>query len=458
MRTGRSALLRPADWPRPVRRVLTGIGVIVIVLAVTITGYRTLKPAETVSLATRPLASPEPIKSIQYGELRNAPLIVDGQLRIYAEQRRVFADTPVTAIRVMTPHWAYRRWPAEVVGVTTVEKSKTGGTFSVVVTKWSDGVVVALDAETGQSLWQTRIDPVPGETYEGRRTGATTVYNPDGLLLTSASVDQRPILVITGKDQAEAVDPWTGTNRWTKTFTEAAGCHDTQWTGTTTYLVKDTCAAPAVLDVYDAATGIALTQWRPAGASLGAANVANWYLNPTSCVIGRSECALFEAAPTGDVVGFTAADDGLGAITPTYYSAAPDGTVAAIPFAAKDSIIAIGGTLVEQVVNDYVWALARTDGHQLWRSEVAGRLIAADAGNVYLINDQYQLLVLNMQSGAVTSSTELRIRPDDRWSFTHTYLHDGYLAVERLGSGKPSDVDDRYYFSSTPVVIVGVGD
>src|SRR3954451_22816131 len=108
MRTGRSVLLRPADWPRPVRRVLTGIGVVVVVLAVTITGYRTLKPAETVSLATRPLASPEPIKSIQYGELRDAPLIVDGQLRIYAEQRRVFADTPVTAIRVMTPHWAYR--------------------------------------------------------------------------------------------------------------------------------------------------------------------------------------------------------------------------------------------------------------------------------------------------------------------------------------------------------------
>jgi hypothetical protein len=457
MRTGRSARWRPAAWPRSVRRLLTGLGVILIVLAVTITGYRTLKPAETVSIATNPLASPEPIKSIQYGELHDAPLIVDGQLRIYAEQRRVFADTPVTAIRVMTPHWAYRRWPAEVVGVTTVEKSKTGGTFSVVITKWSDGVVVALDAQTGISIWQTRIDPVPGETYQGRRTGASTVYNPDGLLLSAASGDQRPILVITGKDQAEAVDPWTGTNRWTKTFTDKADCHDTQWTGQTTYLVKDTCAAPAVLDIYDAATGIALTQWRPAGASLGPANVANWYLKPTSCVIGHSECALFEAAPTGEAVGFTAADEGLGKITPSYYEAAADGTITAIPFANKDNIIAIGDTLVEQVFTDYIWAISRTDGHQLWRSEVAGQLIAADAGNVYLINDQYQLLVLNMQSGAVTSSTELRIRPDDRWLFTNTYLHDGYLAVERLGSGKTSDVDDRYYFSDTPVVIVGVG-
>ena len=102
------------------RRALTALAVLVIAFAVTVTAYRTLKPADTFTKATRPLESPEPVKSIQYGELHSAPLIVDGAVRVYADQRRVYADTPVTAIREMTPHWAFRRWPAEVVSITTV--------------------------------------------------------------------------------------------------------------------------------------------------------------------------------------------------------------------------------------------------------------------------------------------------------------------------------------------------
>jgi hypothetical protein len=88
---------------------------------------------------------------------------------------------------------------------------------------------------------------------------------------------------------------------------------------------------------------------------------------------------------------------------------------------------------------------------------VAGTLIAADDKNVYVINREYQLLVLDRQTGAVTSSTELRIRPEDKWVFKYAYLHDGYLAVERLQPGNTtSEVDERYYFSDTPVVLVGV--
>jgi outer membrane protein assembly factor BamB len=84
-------------------------------------------------------------------------------------------------------------------------------------------------------------------------------------------------------------------------------------------------------------------------------------------------------------------------------------------------------------------------------------LIGADQRNAYIINREYQLLVLNLITGAVTSSTELRIRPADRWVYKLTYMHDGYLVVERLQSLRDTDVDDRYYFSDTPVVLVGVG-
>ena len=454
MTTGR----RKSGWSRPVRRAFTGLAVLVIAFAVTVTGYRTLKPADTVTTATRPVPSPEPIKSIQYGELHSAPLIVDGQLRVYAEQRRVFADTPVTAIREMTPHWSFRRWPAEVVAITTVEKSAVGGNVSVVITKWSDGAVVALDASTGESIWQGRVEPVAGESYQGRRTGASTVYEPDGLFITASSITKRPIAIVTGKDQATAFDPWTGSVRWTRTFTEHQGadCHNVDWTGATTYFVKDSCAAPAILEIFDADSGSKLSQWRPPGASNGPPNVANWFLEPASCTLGRSNCALFKAAATGDAVSFADATAGLGKITPTYWRGGPDGTVTPLPAADKDDVFLVGDTLVEQVYTGYVWAVSASTGKRLWMSEVAGDLIAADERNAYIINREYQLLVLNLVTGAVTSSTELRIRPGDRWVYKETYLHDGYLVVERLQSLREADVDERYYFSDTAVVLVGV--
>src|SRR4029450_3052209 len=102
------------------------------------------------------------------------------------------------------------------------------------------------------------------------------------------------------------------------------------------------------------------------------------------------------------------------------------------PYADKDVVYSVGDNLVKQVSNDYVWNISASTGKRLWMSEVAGRLIAVDQENAYLINAEYQLLVLDLVTGAVTSSTELRIRPDDEWVYKQTYLHDGYLAVERL--------------------------
>jgi len=442
------------------RRALTALAVLVIAFAVTVTAYRTLKPADTFTKATRPLESPEPVKSIQYGELHSAPLIVDGAVRVYADQRRVYADTPVTAIREMTPHWAFRRWPAEVVSITTIEKSAVGGNVSVVITKWSDGVVAALNALTGDSIWQARIDPASGETFQGRRTAATAVWFPPGLYTSASGVTKRPVVIVTGKDKSVAFDPWTGVQRWSRTFTThpgLAGCHATAWTGLTTYVVKDSCAQPALLEIFDADTGVKLSQWRPPGASIGPA-ASNWYVQPSSCQSGNSFCALFKAGATGDVVTFTAAAEGVGKITPSYWKIGANGAVVPQPFLDKDAVFMVGDTLVQQVITDYIWASSATTGKQLWRSEVAGTLIAADDQNVYVINREYQLLVLDLETGAVTSSTELRIRPEDKWVFRYTYLHDGYLAVERLQPGNTtSDVDERYYFSDTPVVLVGVG-
>jgi len=127
------------------------------------------------------------------------------------------------------------------------------------------------------------------------------------------------------------------------------------------------------------------------------------------------------------------------------------------PVADKDTVVAVGDVLAEQVTGGYIWAFSRTTGQRLWMSEVAGRLIGGDQRNVYLINAEYQLIVLNLETGAVTSSTELRIRPEDRFVFSEYYLHAGYLVIERLQTTKESEIDDKYYFSMNTVVLVGIG-
>ncbi|GAA2375640.1 PQQ-binding-like beta-propeller repeat protein [Dactylosporangium salmoneum] len=456
-RAGLRRLVSPRSWSRPVRFVLTGLLVLVVTAAMGITAYRTLKPAETVSRADKPVPSPEPIKAIQYSELASAPLIVEGRLRVYAEQWRVFADTPVTAQRINTPHWSYRRWPAEVVSMVEVEKPASGVGMSVVITKWSDGEIVALDAEKGDIVWQTKIEPADGESFKGRRTGAKAVWAPEDLFVSASAVDKQPVVIATGKDVVEGIDPVNGDVRWSRSFAAEPGCRTNDWTSGDAYFAKNTCAKPATLEIYDAASGAPLTTWRPPGASLGSDSVSNWFVEPTSCQLGRSGCALFKAAPTGDVVTYTDAASGVGNITPAYWSFGADHVVKPEPIADKDTVVVVGDVIAQEMTGGYIWAFSRATGKRMWMSEVAGKLIGADQRNVYVINREYQLLVLNLETGAVTSSTELRIRPADRFVFNLYYLHAGYLVIERLQSTKESEIDDRYYFSQDTVVLVGIG-
>ena len=455
--TGLRRLVSPRSWSRPVRFVLTGLLVLVVAAAMGVTAYRTLKPAETVSPAQKPVPSPEPIKAIQYAELPSAPLIVEGRLRVYAEQWRVFADTPVTAQRENTPHWSYRRWPAEVVSVVVVEKAAVGVSLSLVITKWSDGDVVALDAEKGDIVWQTKITPADGESFKGRRTGAKTMWAPEDLFVTASTVDRQPVVIVTGKDLAEGIDAANGTVRWTRSYAAEPGCRASDWTGTDAYFVKNTCAKPATLEIYDSASGVLLNTWRPPGASLGSDKVSNWFVEPSSCQLGWSGCLMFKAAPTGEgVVTYADAASGLGTITPAYWSLGADHVVQPEPVAEKDTVVAVGDVVAQQVTGGYIWAFSRQTGQRLWMSEVAGRLIGGDQRNMYLINAEYQLLVLNLETGAVTSSTELRIRPADKFVYSQYYLHSGYLVIERLQTTKESEIDDRYYFSMDTVVLVGI--
>src|SRR5262245_59298968 len=87
-----------AGWSPRVRRAVLAVAAVVLVVVTAGVGYRVLAPAETLSAATSPYPdAAEPAVSRRYGNLAAAPLILDGRLRVYAEKRRLWADTPVTA-------------------------------------------------------------------------------------------------------------------------------------------------------------------------------------------------------------------------------------------------------------------------------------------------------------------------------------------------------------------------
>jgi outer membrane protein assembly factor BamB len=151
---------------------------VVLAAAAVLIGWRVLAPAEVLAPVAGPLPSPSTRTPGVTGKTAMAPLIVDGMIRVFASKRQVRADAPVDGKTTYTARWSFRRWPQQVSGVVA-----TGQT---VITRWSDGELVAIDALTGKIAWRTSGPPTPG--YDGHRTGAATVWAPVGLKATPTSV------------------------------------------------------------------------------------------------------------------------------------------------------------------------------------------------------------------------------------------------------------------------------
>ena len=188
---------RPGRVPTVVgaarRRVVAVLAGLVLVAGAGLVVYRVFAPGEVLAEPTVGYpAAPTPRPPAVLGTLPSAPLIVEGRLRVVADKRQVRADGPVDSRYLNTPYWSFRRWPAELVGVVAA-----GGT---VVTRWSDGELVGLDARTGRDIWRAKGEKpvIPG--YAGRRTGAPTVYAPPGLFLAGDTV------VVAGATSTQAYD------------------------------------------------------------------------------------------------------------------------------------------------------------------------------------------------------------------------------------------------------------
>jgi outer membrane protein assembly factor BamB len=453
----RPVLKSPGQWPRWARFAVTALAVIAVLGATAVVGYRVLAPAETSVGAQgeypdRPAAEP-----VRYGELTSAPLIVDGRLRVYADARRVWADAALTSRTEMTPFWSYRRWPAEVAGVVAVEGSYEG--VALVIVKFSDGMVVALNPQSGGIAWQDQAKASEGEGFDGRRTGAATVYQPAGIFTARSSTDGGAILVVAGGDEVIGYNPWNGKRRWEFTFTEHPGCHDTDWTGETTYVAKDSCAAPAILQVFDVATGRLMQNWQPTGASAGPAEEANWLAEPLSCARGHSGCGLIRASASPEVLTAKQANQQSGGIEAGIWRLNYDGSISPEPHAKGDRPFLLGDTLIQESEDQhgYVRAVDSVTGRTVWVSKDHGlRLVAVGLLGAYAVTRDLHLVVLHPTLGVELSRTDLRKREDERWKPGFVHTAGRFVAVERTTGGVPAEPDDRYYAGSTPVVLAGV--
>jgi outer membrane protein assembly factor BamB len=400
--------------PGRLRAATAAVGVFVLVAGLITISWRVLRPATMTDRSASPYpraaAFAEPTR---YASLPHAPLILDGRLRIFAEKRRVWADTAVTSKTEINPYWAYRRWPGQLVGVVGVEPAGTHP-GPVVVSQWSDGTVVGIDARSGQVAWHKRIAVHDPNGYVGRRTGARTVYDPRGLY-TASTAGGTPVLVVGGQSGAAGYDPWTGARRWHR----PAACRDRHagWTGATTYVAR--CGDR--LDILDAATGRQIGSWT------GRAP------RPWACALGHSGCRMVASASAN-------------------YRLGPDGAMTPATWARSAKGFLSGDGYVDWRRDSTVRLVDATTGEVRWEAPLHGYVIGADADFVYLVTWSHWVVALDAKTGIDRARVPVPARRD--WHAGYVFARHGLVVVERV-VGSPDTDDDQYYYSMTSIALLG---
>lgn len=416
--------LRGGVWGRR-RPAVVAVAAVLVVAAAVVIAYRVLAPAEVLTPARAGYPGPVSASTGVVGALASAPLIVDGRLRIYATARQVRADEPADARTRRTPYWSYRRWPAELIGIVA-----SGAT---VVSRWSDGDLVALDARTGRIAW--RADgPPPGHGYDGRRTGASTTYTPAGLY-SATGRSGRAVLVVIGGSGLRGLDLANGRELWRVDID--GSCRAGALTTTAGQLVTvDACAVPQVAEFHDVETGQLINRWRPEGAgpALG--------LLPLGCGTGGSNCPAMRTTSAGTSRGWLV----------------DQGEPVPVPALDPAGVVLDGDAALTPSGNELVARSVR-DGTEMWRwtGRAPARILAVQPGRVHLLTDAHELITLDSGSGAERSSFQLRAGEDEKtvaWRPGFAYAADGFVAVERLTEGAPADASDqRYYADPKPVIL-----
>jgi outer membrane protein assembly factor BamB len=396
-------------------------------LVATFAGYRALWPGETLDLADAPPPAPVTALPMVYGEIIHAPLIVAGRVRVYGAKSRVWADATVDARMTTSSSWSYRRWPQQLVGLVV-------SADRLVVSKWSDGRLVAQDPASGRIVW--RHDAEAGVTaYQGRRSGAITAWQPPDLY-TATAFDGRPVVISVGAAGAvTALDAGTGAQLWRRTLPGRAQCR-TDFTASGLVVLLDACHTPSTVDAYDVRTGEP-HPWPAAVASTRAPY-------PVGCPVGRSECTGLAGADGGWLVG---ADGGLTAAsglggTGTWLS---------------------GRTALHTDGSSRIAAYDAVTGAALWTwpaqpGPINGAKIIAVEPDLVHVSSQFRDLVnIDLATGRERSHFDAKPYPfDATWRPGLGYASRGFVAIERVRpGGRPEQSDQDYYYGVPSLVLAG---
>jgi len=403
------------------RRSLIAGGAVALLLTV-FAAVRVFAPGDTLDRSREPYPQPRAAYAHVYGELMRSPLLIGTWMRVYGAQNRVWADGPVWFGVPASALWAFRRWPAQLVGVVADDH--------VVVSKWSDGKLVAIDPETGRIMW--RADAGVGATsYQGRRTGASTVYEPPGLYLAPVP-DGRPVVVSERADgELTALSTGTGAVLWHRQFKDRPDCRR-MFTGPRVVVVIDRCPVPSTVDVYAAATGQPMAA-PPAGPTV-------W---PVGCTVGRQGCTGLAGLGGGWLIG-------------------PDGGFTRAP-ALTDTDGWLAGRLVVHLADGRIVAHDPVTGAPAWSwpassaAPAGARVVAVESGLVHVVTSDGDLFNIDAATGVEVSGYPAHVLGVHKpWVPGHVYASHGYVAIERLlPGGRPEQKDSQYYYPFPTVLLTG---
>ncbi|GHJ46399.1 hypothetical protein Cs7R123_37410 [Catellatospora sp. TT07R-123] len=418
------------NLPRRTRVAITGAVCAALVAGSGLVVWRVLRPTDTVTTATRPMPKRVIPGPGALGALISAPLIVGDRIRIHAAPRQVWADGPADYKYETSALWSLRRWPAELVGIVTV------GEEPIVVSAWSDGMLVGTDARDGKTIWSVRGD-VLGDGYQGRRTGAATVYDPPGLFTADGTV------LTTGGNTITAYDPTTGAVRWRH---ELPACHGTAFTGATQFLVLDTCAHTLLR--YSADTGAPLP---PLGTSPTAAE-------PVSCAVGASDCLGVRVTAADGTHAWLLPPAASGTEAPSIPLAAPGALITGTPRAPVAVVTTVNPAAVTELTSHDP---ATGEVRWTWRpqpGDPAPTLLPTGARDrILLVTPDHTLIAVNAESGKELSRSPLDLYYEDPafpYTLGHVYASGHYLVLERLRPDTPADAPDTLYYPSPRPVLL----
>jgi outer membrane protein assembly factor BamB len=399
-----------------------------ILLGVTaVVAWQVLRPAEVSTPATTTLpkvvAQPEPGG---LGILVSAPLVIDDRIRVYAKKREVWADGPPSSQYERSAYWAYRRWPAEVTGILAANADRP-----LIVSAWSDGVLVAVEAETGDVAWRVEGGEPLAEQYDGRRTGAETVYHPPGLYAAGQST------FITVGEQITARSVASGQTLWTAPLPDTPECLGDTFTTTGGHLLlHNKCTE--TLTRLEVSKGHLVAPPMPAEA-----------VEPVSCRVGHSDCVAMRVTTDDGVVSGYLLTGAAPAALPLLDAPRSlyDGQNVLVPEAGLTSLSAVD-----------------PDGQVLWtwRPAASGPflLLSADRTRVLLLESDSTLVSLDPATGRLRSHASLLMQhePQRPYDVRDWYVSGSYVVLERTNPDASSVAgDEEYYYTNRPILIASAG-